>query len=72
MKYHYKKQVSVNTVYLAGKILLSMKQYTVLRNIFISNTMLKLAKNQGKAKQDPEAELLLFENYSISPFMLSS
>ena len=28
MKYHDEKQVSVNTVYLAGKILLSMKQYS--------------------------------------------
>ena len=38
--------------------------------LFISNTRLKLAKNQAKAKQ-PEAELLLFENYSLSSFMLS-
>ena len=28
--------------------------------------MLKLAKNQANAKQHPEAELLLFENYSHS------
>ena len=33
---------------------------------FISNTRLKLAKNQAKAKQHPEAEVLLFENYSLS------
>ena len=32
---------------------------------------MKLAKNQAKAKQQPEAELLLFENYSISLFTLS-
>ena len=30
-----------------------------------------MAKNQAKAKEQPEAELLLFENYSISLFMLS-
>ena len=35
-----------------------------ITNTFISNTMLKLAKNQAKVKQHPEAELLLFENYS--------
>ena len=28
--------------------------------------MLKLAKNQANLKQNPEAELLLFENYSHS------
>ena len=33
---------------------------------------LKLAKNQAKAKQHPEAELLLFENYSLSSSTLSS
>ena len=39
---------------------------------FISNARLKLAKNQANAKQHPEAELLLFENSSVSSFMLSS
>ena len=39
---------------------------------FISNAKLKLAKNQAKAKQHPEAELLLFENYWISWSTLSS
>ena len=29
----------------------------------INSTRLKFAKNQIKAKQQPEAELLLFENY---------
>ena len=36
------------------------------------NTKLKLAKNEAKAKQHPETELLLFENYSLSSSMLSS
>ena len=34
--------------------------------------MLKLAKNQANAKQHPEAELLLFENYLHSSSTLSS
>ena len=38
---------------------------------FISNTRLKLAKNQAKAKQQPETKLLRFENYSLSSSMLS-
>ena len=33
--------------------------------------MLKLTKNQAKANQHPEAELLLFENYSLSLSTLS-
>ena len=37
----------------------------------MSNTMLKLAKNQASAKQHPEAELLPRENYSHSSSMLS-
>ena len=40
-------------------------------NTFISNARLKLAKNQAKAKQHPEAELLLFENYLFSLSKLS-
>ena len=35
-----------------------------ISNTFISNTRLKLAKNQANAKQNPEAVPLLFENYS--------
>ena len=38
---------------------------------FISNSGLKLTKNQAKTKQHPEAELLIFENYSLSSSMLS-
>ena len=43
-----------------------------MSNTFISNIRLKLAKNQANAKQQPEAELLLFEKYSHSPSKLSS
>ena len=43
-----------------------------ISNTLISNTRLKLAKNQANAEQHPEAELLLFENYSHSSVMLSS
>ena len=38
----------------------------------MSNTRLKLNKNQAKAKKYPQAELLLFKNYSFPLFMLSS
>ena len=31
----------------------------LMNNTFISNAMLKLAKNQANAKQNPEVELLL-------------
>ena len=36
-----------------------------ITNTFTSNAKLKLAKNQAKAKQHPEIELLLLENYSL-------
>ena len=36
------------------------------------NARLKLAKNQAKSKQLPEAELLLVEKYSLSSSRLSS
>ena len=39
---------------------------------FVYNTSLKLVKNQAKAKQHPQAEISLFENYSHSSSMLSS
>ena len=38
----------------------------------MSNASLKLAKNQADAKQHPQAELFLFENYSHSSSTLSS
>ena len=38
----------------------------------MSNARLKLSKNQANAKQHPEAELLLFENYSHPSSTLSS
>ena len=33
---------------------------------------MRLAKNQAKAEHHPEAELLLFENFSVSSSMLSA
>ena len=42
-----------------------------ISNTFVSNTMLKLAKNQVSVRQHPEAKLLLFENYSYSSSTLS-
>ena len=38
----------------------------------MSNTMVKLGKNQAKTKQQLEPQLFLFENYSLSSFMLPS
>ena len=48
--------------------------YTFLftSNTFKSNARPKLAKNQAIANRHPEAELLLFENYSLSLSTLSS
>ena len=46
--------------------------FFIRSNNFISNARLKMAKNQANAKQQHEAELLLFENYSHSSFTLSS
>ena len=46
--------------------------YQYACNTFISNTRLKSATNQVKAKQHPKAELLLFENYLLSSSKLSS
>ena len=43
-----------------------------ISNIFLNNARLKLAKNEAKAKQHAEAELSLFENYSLSSSTLSS
>ena len=37
-----------------------------IRNTYIGNINLKLGKNSAKAQQYPDAELLLFENYSLS------
>ena len=38
----------------------------------ISNARLKLTKTQAQTRQHPEAEPLLFENYSLSSSTLSS
>ena len=42
-----------------------------ISNALLSNARLKLTKNQAKAKQHHETELLLFENYSLSSSTLS-
>ena len=49
------------------------RSYTLFyKQHFLSNSSVKFAKNQVKAKENPEAELLLFENYSLSSSTLSS
>ena len=40
--------------------------------LFTNNTFVKIAKSQVKAKQHPEAELSLFENYLLFSSSLSS
>ena len=42
-----------------------------MSNTFISNARLILVKNQAKAKQHPEVELLVFENYLLFSSTLS-
>ena len=56
-------------IYLA---ITSVYTFLFTNNSFISNARLKLTKNQAKAKHHSEAELLLFENYSLSLSTLSS
>ena len=51
---------------LSAKLLVFYKQHV------LSSAVLKLAKNQAKAKQHPETELLLTENYLLSSSTLSS
>ena len=43
-----------------------------ISNTFISSTKVKLADIQARTKQHPETELLFFENYSLSSYMLPS
>ena len=57
--------------YIALQVLATYTLFFI-SNAFISNVRLNLAKNKAKAKQHPEAELLLFENYSLSSFTLSA
>ena len=47
-------------------------KFSYISNFFISNSRLKLAENIARAKQQPEAELMLFENYTLSSSTLSS
>ena len=52
-------------------MLINIREISAVHAFFISNTFiskarLKLAKNQANAKHHPEAELLLFQNYSHS------
>ena len=42
-----------------------------MSNNFINNARLKLVKHQGKAKEHPEAEFLLLENYLLISSSLS-
>ena len=50
----------------------SLHAFCLISNTFISNTRLKLAKNQANAKQHPEADLLTSKNYWHHSSTLSS
>ena len=56
--------------FLKHKLSIFITHFFYKKQFFISNSRLNLAKNQANAKQHPEAELLLFENYSHSLFTL--
>ena len=43
-----------------------------ITNTFIGNASLKLAKNQAKFNQNPDTELLLFQNYFLFSVTFSS
>ena len=43
-----------------------------ISNTLVSNGRVKFVKNQANAKEHPEAELLLFENYLHSSSTLTS
>ena len=60
-------QASVNIIRTSPPV-----QVFFIGKAFINNARLKLAKNQADAKQHPEAELLVFENYSHFSSTLSS
>ena len=71
MKTHNIYCVPAEILYL-GKFLFLRYMIFSISNFSIGNNRLKLAKNQEKAKQHPEAELLLYENYSVSSSVLLS
>ena len=79
-KHNFCNYLSINQqhhdkIYNSVKNILSLKISSIhaffISNTFLSNARLKLVKNLAKDKQYPVAELLLFENYSISSSTLS-
>ena len=72
-KIFHKKTKKLVSVYLIANTMLFKKFQSCffISNTFTSNTRLKSTNNQAEAKQHPEAELLLFENYSLSSCMLT-
>ena len=57
------KNLEYNNEYFRNKNYCDNTRFFI-SNTFTSNVRLKLAKNQLKSKQHPEAELLLIKNYS--------
>ena len=55
------------------KVAFNAISYTLFyKQHFYKQGQADIGKNQAKAKQDPEAELFLFENYSLSSSTLPS
>ena len=71
MKTHKIYYVPAQILYL-GKFLFLRYMIFSVSNFSIGNNRLKLEKNQAKVKPNPEAELLLSENYSASSSVLLS
>ena len=67
-KCFYRKSVNYGKVQKAAEEIYAF----FISNTIISNARPKLTKNQLEAKQHTEAELLLFETYSLSSSTLSS
>ena len=77
LKFHLAKIFSIRCmglfVYkLIWKIYSQALHAFLMINTLISNTRLKLSKNQAVANQHPGAELLLFEDYQLPSSILSS
>ena len=70
----FEQPLLIYLYWIYGNYLQSLLSYTsfFVSNTFISNAKLKSSKNQAKAKRHSKAELLLFENYSLSSSTLSS
>ena len=65
-------RTQLEKIYCSILLVTVLHAFLYVSNTFISNARLKLAKNQAKAEQHPEAELFPFENYSLCSSTWSS